>query len=1235
MQSCLQYVTRPELEQQASLCNVHSDVQAMKLSPFMELSDSGSVASSSVSAGRRKVYKKRKQEYHQEKKRIAYELMQTLKDPTVVIIADWLKIRGTLRKWMRVFCVLKPGLFIVYKNEKTDKLGHWIGTVLLSSCELIERPSKKGGFCFKLYHAMDQSIWASRGPRGESFGAVTQPLPTSHLICRAPSEESGRCWMDGLELALKCNRLLLRTLSRQLNKENPDLDEITNEEKNISDSLVTLDVKSDLGKLSCYSFSRVRLNDVANLLEDETPSELEEDVERAIRETPYVPAPPEVFGEFGGLEQVEEVADENKSLLWALMKQVRPGMDLSKVVLPTFVLEPRSFLEKLADYYYHSDLLTEAIRENDPYKRIQLVLKFYLSGFYKKPKVNHNCPFLRLRVRRFVAYLLQGLKKPYNPVLGEMFRCYWHSPETGSKTFYIAEQVSHHPPVSAFFVTNRKAGFNIAGSILAKSKFYGNSLSAILCGNAKITLLSRGESYVVTLPYAHCKGLLIGTLTFQLGGSVCITCDRTSYSAELEFKLRPFLGGTETINSVVGKVKLGKETLADINGRWDSSIHFTDRETGETSVLWAATEEVIQQRLQRFDVDFQHQSPFESQKLWMAVSEAIRASDQTKATEEKTKIEDAQRQRARELASLGEAYEPHVFEFDSLSGQWLYRHADYRPWDSQNDVVQYESNFVIKTQSHHKTPIVKTGSLSSVHSPNYNTMGASKEWSEEEESASEQSQETEKATAATLRRFPIGKKDGMETLQEAVMEITKRLTSIELKLDALSRRNGLIVLGGQAVFFSLGNWYCRHILSVNDETDSRQCEIYFSGTFSLCCNLLLLVIFEILGVLSRNSRLFFWKATLYAVAAMLLFFIPKTVAQLAIRKLRFTNRTFANGLLSFIWLSTMYFSWKVLGPLPVTRGETSIWSIENIVSRVGVIGVLIVAALAGFGAISCLYTSLPCFAQKVPEDYADKVERQIGKTIEMIAAKKFGTFSAGSINERYRTTQGFLNLLGMGTTSAAEKEAFEEVKSLEAFNERLFMELADINAINQRKEYARTFRGKYFLVLGYLLSLLSVWKIFSVRSAMSIINIVFDRYGTVDPVTRVIGIAVHYMGFDFDVKIWSQHFSFVFVGCLSLSSVRSLLVSFAKLFSIVNPGRLSKISVLLTAEVMGMYLLSTVLLVRMSMPPEYRWIITEVFGDLAYPFYQRWFDEIFILSAIASIVFFAIVRKKYDFNKCE
>lgn len=72
--------------------------------------------------------------------------------------------------------------------------------------------------------------------------------------------------------------------------------------------------------------------------------------------------------------------------------------------------------------------------------------------------------------------------------------------------FSYIHQISHHPPVSAFYVSNRKDGFAISGCVLAKSKFYGNSLSAIMDGAGRLVFLKRGEDYVVTMPYAHCKG---------------------------------------------------------------------------------------------------------------------------------------------------------------------------------------------------------------------------------------------------------------------------------------------------------------------------------------------------------------------------------------------------------------------------------------------------------------------------------------------------------------------------------------------------------------------------------------------------------------------------------------------------------------------------------------------------------------------------------------------------------
>ncbi|KOB73238.1 Oxysterol-binding protein-related protein 8 [Operophtera brumata] len=50
----------------------------------------------------------------------------------------------------------------------------------------------------------------TQGPHNESIGAVVQPLPTAHLIFRAPSQAAGHCWLDGLELALTCSNAMLR-----------------------------------------------------------------------------------------------------------------------------------------------------------------------------------------------------------------------------------------------------------------------------------------------------------------------------------------------------------------------------------------------------------------------------------------------------------------------------------------------------------------------------------------------------------------------------------------------------------------------------------------------------------------------------------------------------------------------------------------------------------------------------------------------------------------------------------------------------------------------------------------------------------------------------------------------------------------------------------------------------------------------------------------------------------------
>uniref|UniRef100_A0AAR2J2T4 Oxysterol-binding protein n=1 Tax=Pygocentrus nattereri TaxID=42514 RepID=A0AAR2J2T4_PYGNA len=610
-----------------------------------------------------------KKNYRQEKKRAAKELFSALKDPSVVIMSNWLKIRGTLKSWTKLWCALKPGVLLIYKTPSSE---HWVGTILLNACKLIERPSKKDGFCFKLYHPLDKSIWAMKGPKGETVGSITQPLPSNYLIFRAASESDGRCWMDALELALSCSSLYKLTAKTCKDGDLSSSSESSHilqllqstalndqELLQLNDSMLENnhmenDGLSDKSEREAHDDSDNAANENGGRLTEESDMDQSDDLSPCLQATAYVEQGQEEMGEPGEASQVETVSEENKGLIWTLLKQLRPGMDLSKVVLPTFILEPRSFLDKLSDYYYHANFLSQAVAEENPYCRMKQILRWYLSGFYKKPK---------------------GLKKPYNPILGETFRCCWLHPQTDSCTFYLAEQVSHHPPISAFFVSNRKDGFCISGSILAKSKFYGNSLSAILDGKAKLLLLGRDEEYVITMPYAHCKGILYGTMTLELGGKVTIECEKTKYFAELEFKLKPFLGSSCNVNQISGKIRMGEDLLATIDGHWDGEVLLHEKKTGHQEMLWKPTAEVRKQRLRRQVVQLDQQGPFESERLWQHVTSAITTKDQNKATQEKFVLEEAQRQEARERGDR--PWRPHFFTQNPDTNEWQYKYAEY------------------------------------------------------------------------------------------------------------------------------------------------------------------------------------------------------------------------------------------------------------------------------------------------------------------------------------------------------------------------------------------------------------------------------------------------------------------------------------------------------------------------------------------------------------------------------
>ena len=139
-------------------------------------------------------------------------------------------------------------------------------------------------------------------------------------------------------------------------------------------------------------------------------------------------------------------------------------------------------------------------------------------------------------------------KKPYNPILGEVFRCKWDLSDIGlGVTTYLGEQVSHHPPVSAFYFENKERQMFINSYVRTQSKFLGTSVAALLLGKAVVSFGTVGEDYVCTYPNAYGRSIF-SVPKLELGGKTTVRCLQSGFYAEVEFKTKAFFGGTHDVS---------------------------------------------------------------------------------------------------------------------------------------------------------------------------------------------------------------------------------------------------------------------------------------------------------------------------------------------------------------------------------------------------------------------------------------------------------------------------------------------------------------------------------------------------------------------------------------------------------------------------------------------------------------------------------------------------------------
>lgn len=319
-----------------------------------------------------------------------------------------------------------------------------------------------------------------------------------------------------------------------------------------------------------------------------------------------------------------------------IFSSVTSGSDVSNVPLPASVLDPESTLEKTKKSMQRGELLQDMCNPNlDARTRFLNVMRFNLSGLARE---------------RFG-------KKPYNPVLGEVYRCCFVHRGNGGETLLVTEQVSHHPPITALHLRNDTLGFVMNSHTAPEPCFWGNSLVVKLPGAIRICLKKMGnEEYVITRPSIFMSGFFAGKQRLEFDGLSTFICEKTGISAEIEYKAKgagtlPSLSiRAAEMNAISGRVFETKSnrTLYTLEGHWDRVVTLTDVQRNEQSVFFDYDAVCLEKSMVAILPAEEEEEDLFSTRVWRECSVAIMGGKTAEANKAKRKVEDYQRELRKE-----------------------------------------------------------------------------------------------------------------------------------------------------------------------------------------------------------------------------------------------------------------------------------------------------------------------------------------------------------------------------------------------------------------------------------------------------------------------------------------------------------------------------------------------------------------------------------------------------------
>lgn len=232
------------------------------------------------------------------------------------------------------------------------------------------------------------------------------------------------------------------------------------------------------------------------------------------------------------------------SLCNLLFKNI--GKDLCKVSMPVTLNEPLCVLQRLSEELEYSELLDKAAETADKYERMVYIAAFAVSAYSS-------------------SYHRAG-HKPFNPILGETFECIRE--DKGFK--FIAEQVSHHPPVSVCHAESKNFIFH--QDMRIKTKFWGKSMEILPLGTIHVYLPKTNERYQWNKVTTCVHNLFSGQRWADQYGEMLITEEDGDVSCKLTFVKASYWSSKrhEVFGSVTSR---DGKVVYNLFGKWTEALY--------------------------------------------------------------------------------------------------------------------------------------------------------------------------------------------------------------------------------------------------------------------------------------------------------------------------------------------------------------------------------------------------------------------------------------------------------------------------------------------------------------------------------------------------------------------------------------------------------------------------------------------------------------------------------------